>query len=655
MRINLLILLFSFFSSFLFAQYSINDSALVRTTFHREFDKEIINDYLSSKDSNKINAALLSISHSEDTTFVDSIIKINFSEYGDLIAFSLGQIGTSRKSSDFLLEKLSSHDNPFQVECYNAIGKMGDSLTLDNLLGSIVNDSSFNTSGFPFALTNFHNRGVKSSNTLHYLLDQINQPNISSSELFQNLYAFYRIGPNEGAAQNLEEILGRSNADSIVQYTLNCIRKIQFFPDNQILMSDLVHSESWNIRTEAATVLCYYPFESVDDFKLYIPLIEDQNPNVSRTAAIFLKNIKFESDNVWLKNEIENILKDHKLNPNTKGELLISYVSLFNLNIEEVIDDYSDLVESKFIYRLMAANLSAWDFQYDYLQDRIEESNEVELLDLLPAYLALQNKFINDEEYAAHLFKVFQSDKPSSASVIADGFKLPMIHHYRGILQELIVEQIFKNKNNSQFSETIISLANLSYKIDRVFYDSVIEMLSTSSLHSVKKYALEKQGIEFVSPKDDKLFIELWSSAFKYRFAEIETNKGTFTIKLKPEFAPITCGNFISLAEQGFYNGVLFHRVVPDFVIQTGDTTGTGWGGPGYEIVSEYSPLPFKRSAVGVASIGKDTEGSQWFVMHSNFPHLNERYTNWASAISGMDVVDTIDESDRVIKIVLVK
>jgi cyclophilin family peptidyl-prolyl cis-trans isomerase len=244
-----------------------------------------------------------------------------------------------------------------------------------------------------------------------------------------------------------------------------------------------------------------------------------------------------------------------------------------------------------------------------------------------------------------------QSNMPSSVSIIADELKLPVIHNYREVLQELVLEQIFKNKNNPQFAETIVSLAKLSYQIDRTFYDSVIDMLATSKLYSVKKYALDKQGSKIVIPKDSKLFGNLWNYAFKYRTAKIITNKGSFSIKLNSEFAPMTCANFISLAKNGFYNNVNFHRVVPNFVIQTGDTSGTGWGGPGYEIVSEFSPLPFNKGAIGIASIGKDTEGSQWFVMHSLFPHLDGHYTNWAKVIAGIEVVDIIDESDKIINV----
>jgi len=638
----------------------------VRTTFLREFDKDIINAYLLSNDSTKVNAALLSISHSEDTTFVDSIIKLDFNKYGNNITFALGQIGASKKGGSFLIKKLSDSTNQFSVSTFSAIGKVGDSLTQNYLFNAIDTNALWNTSGFPYAVTNFYFREVTNEKSINNLTEQLTSYS-NEDQLFQTLFALYRIGPPKDIIPALENILRENHNEKNILYTLSSFRKLKYFPNDIDFLKKLITSDSWRIRTETANSACFFPFNSNDEVAQYLSLLNDENPNVSRTTATALKNIKYSKDRVWFKSEIEKHLtkstaaelavhrasRDVEATANTKGEMLTSYASLFNLKAEEIIDNYSDLVEMKFIYRLLASKTSDWEFNYDFLSDRIEESNEIELLDLLPAYLALQNKYISDKDYAAYLFKVFQSNKPSSVSIIADGMKLPIIHHYREILQELILEQIFNNKNNPQFVETIVSLAKLSYKVDRVFYDSVIDMLTTSKLYSVKKYSFEKQGVEFKLPKDDKLFTKLWSSAFKYKFAEVETNKGSFTIELKPEYAPITCGNFVSLTETGFYNGVIFHRVVPDFVIQTGDTTGTGWGGPGYEIVSEFSPNPFDRAAVGIASIGKDTEGSQWFVMHSIFPHLNGRYTNWANVFEGMDVVDIIDEGDRILKIKL--
>lgn len=641
-------------NTFSLAQYTQNDSALVRTTFLREFDKNIINDYLSSEDSNKISATLLSISHSEDTTFIDSIMKLDFYKYGNSISFALGQLGVSKKSEEYLLDILDSTNIPFENHIFEAIGKVGDSLTLEHLFESVINDSSYSLSGFPLALSNFYNHSVNNIKTLPYLIDQISRLDISEDELFQVLYALFRIGPSTDALPKLIQILNENHANNIIQYALNNLRKLKIFPDDHKLITNLSNSESWNVKTEAASVLCYYPFQSFSDLNIYLTLIDDINPNVSRNAASSLKYIGLK--NVFsdsLKTYLERILKENRLTKNTQGELFVSYCSLYPYSVKDKIDEYEDHIQVKFIYKALTNSLNDVDFNYDFLTDRIEESNEIELLDLLPALLALQNRFLNEDEYAAIILKVMNGDRASSISIICDGLKLPFIHHYQDMLPEIIIDQIFKYQNNPQYVETIFSLSNLAARVNENLHFTVIEILSKSKLYSIQKYVSHELGNEIPIKKETARFNEIWENSFKYKTAKIETEKGTITILLKPEFAPITVGSFVSLVGRNYYNGVLFHRVVPDFVIQTGDTTGTGWGGPDYEIISEYSPQPFVAGAVGMASVGKDTEGSQWFIMHSNFPHLNGRYTNWAEVIEGQDVVDIIDEGDKIIRIIL--
>ncbi len=646
-----LTLLFILFQSTIFAQYSIQDSSLIRTTFLRKFDKNIISQYLHSNNSTKINAALLSISHSEDTTFIDSIIKLDFQKYGNYILFAMGQIGESKKSTEYLLQKLYLSNNPFITETYNAIGKCGDSLTFTNLFRAI-NNSEVTPESFPLAIFNFHSRGIKNKNSIKYLSKYLNQ-NLENEQLLQTLFILFRMGSTESIVPKLITILNEPDKKTAKLYALNNLRKLKYFPNKIELLKKLLTSKSWEIRTETANTACYFPFKNKDEVELYLKLLNDKNPNVSRTAAIALKKIKYSQNKNWLKSKIENLLQNEDITINGRGELLITYASLFKISAEDIIDEYDDLVKEKFIYRMMANNVTDPKFNYEYLIEQIPESNEAELLDLLPAYLALQNNFINNRKYAQYLFTVLQSNKPSSVSIIADGLELPLIHNYQEVLHELIIAHVFKDKNNAQYSEAIISLAKLAYKLDSKFYDSVIDMLASSQLYSVKKYAMEKQGVSNTIQKDEKLFNQLWNFAFRYKHATITTNKGNFKIGLKPEFAPITCASFTALVKKDFYDNVTFHRVVPNFVIQTGDTMNTGWGGPEYEIISEFSPLPFKKGAVGIASIGKDTEGSQWFVMHSLFPHLNGRYTNWAEVIEKINIVDIIDEGDRIINIVL--
>ncbi len=122
---------------------------------------------------------------------------------------------------------------------------------------------------------------------------------------------------------------------------------------------------------------------------------------------------------------------------------------------------------------------------------------------------------------------------------------------------------------------------------------------------------------------------------------------GEFVIELYPKKAPITVNSFVFLANQGFYNGVTFHRVIDGFMAQGGDPTGTGTGGPGYEFVNENSDLTFdKAGVVAMANAGPNTNGSQFFITFGPQPSLNGGYTIFGQVISGMDVVNGITRRD---------
>ncbi|MBN9684477.1 MULTISPECIES: peptidylprolyl isomerase [unclassified Corallococcus] len=123
----------------------------------------------------------------------------------------------------------------------------------------------------------------------------------------------------------------------------------------------------------------------------------------------------------------------------------------------------------------------------------------------------------------------------------------------------------------------------------------------------------------------------------------LRTRKGDITVLLDPE-APLTGGNLVALAKQGYFRGITFHRVVPDFVAQGGDPRGDGEGGPGYSIRCEMTRRTYARGTVGMALSGKDTGGSQFFFTHSPQPHLDGRYTAFGEVVRGMDVVDALLE-----------
>ncbi|MDZ4756702.1 MAG: peptidylprolyl isomerase [Bacteroidota bacterium] len=142
-------------------------------------------------------------------------------------------------------------------------------------------------------------------------------------------------------------------------------------------------------------------------------------------------------------------------------------------------------------------------------------------------------------------------------------------------------------------------------------------------------------------------------------YAEIQTDKGTMKIEFFEKDAPNTVKNFTDLAKKGYYDGLTFHRVIPNFVIQGGCPTGTGSGGPGYKIDCELKGdnQYHDRGVLSMAHAGRNTGGSQFFICHSrdNTAHLDRNHTVFGKVIDGLDVIDGIREGDVMNKVVVVE
>jgi peptidyl-prolyl cis-trans isomerase B (cyclophilin B) len=140
---------------------------------------------------------------------------------------------------------------------------------------------------------------------------------------------------------------------------------------------------------------------------------------------------------------------------------------------------------------------------------------------------------------------------------------------------------------------------------------------------------------------------------------EIHTSKGVMYVEFYDDDAPKTVENFVTLSEKGYYNGLNFHRVIPDFVIQGGCPNGTGTGGPGYKINCELDGdlQHHDRGVLSMAHAGRNTGGSQFFICHSrkNTAHLDRNHTCFGKVYEGVDVIDKIRQGDKIEKIVIIK
>ena len=129
--------------------------------------------------------------------------------------------------------------------------------------------------------------------------------------------------------------------------------------------------------------------------------------------------------------------------------------------------------------------------------------------------------------------------------------------------------------------------------------------------------------------------------------ATLHTNHGAIELELHDDDSPKTVENFRKLAADGFYDGVIFHRVIPDFMIQGGDPTGTGTGGPGYQFEDEFNDHPVARGALAMANAGPNTNGSQFFIVTADAcPWLDGKHTVFGRVTNGMDVVDSISATE---------
>jgi peptidyl-prolyl cis-trans isomerase B (cyclophilin B) len=137
--------------------------------------------------------------------------------------------------------------------------------------------------------------------------------------------------------------------------------------------------------------------------------------------------------------------------------------------------------------------------------------------------------------------------------------------------------------------------------------------------------------------------------------AIVETSRGTIELEMYAQYAPKTVNNFVFLAREKFYDGVTFHRVISNFMVQGGDPTGSGRGGPGYRFEDEFAgnPLKHETGVISMANAGPGTNGSQFFITHSPQSHLDGRHTVFGKVVKGQDVVNAIRQGDKMVKVTI--
>ncbi|MCO6473940.1 MAG: peptidylprolyl isomerase [Melioribacteraceae bacterium] len=644
-----------FIQQLLFAQYTERDYKLVQSTFFRDFNDNIFINYLNSDDTQKANAALLSIAHSSDTNFVQNIIRLDYQKHSSFLFFALGKLGYTKQSIQYLKSKISPELEKEELrELLFAIGRIGSEEDLNFLIETY---GQKNQALISATLLQFVLRGIRTNDKKEIDFLVSNLDNDDPDERFYSLYSLYRIGGSEKAIPRFEKLLS-SETTSDILFTLANLRRMKSFPFSNDLAEKIIKHKDWSVRVEAARTLAFFYFTTEIELLKYLELLNDSNPNVSRQAAQSISEITMLDSEIDLNNLLLDYLTNGNLTVNSLGELAVSYAKLFNNEVPKFIEIINKKIDDGYLFQIAALHpdkqwkLKFFIENYPKLESRNAHS-------YISSFLSLQKDFEDNQKFSEFVIDLIEDDSPIINAITVSFLDSAFLTNNSKFLKELLTRKIINNKDKAGFSEAVPIFAKTFEKISKHDSKNIFEILAESSVPSIAKFANSKLGKphKSIQPSQDYAvkFDEFFACAFDYRSAVVITNKGEFEIDLLPEFAPITVGNFIYLAKRGYFNGVPFHRVVPNFVIQTGDRTGTGWGGPGYEIKSEFSFVPFKEGYVGMASAGVDTEGSQWFVMHSYAPHLNGSYTNFAKVLGGMETINNIDLNDKILEIKLVE
>ncbi|NUN07601.1 MAG: peptidylprolyl isomerase [Ignavibacteriaceae bacterium] len=637
------------------AQYTPSDRALIKTTSIRQYDNEIIKRYLTSANEQQTTAALLAISNSGDTSWISNILNLSpVKDYRRDIVFCLSQLGPSTKSTEYLLQLLARSSSPYEIRgILSALGNTGDSAVLRNIIGMTFE-------GKALSILNFYSRGIKSPESEAIIVSEILSDDDSVS--LAAMFAANRMGLSARLHAtfvkifNYEISAGRYNSEK-TYYCLVSFRRAKKAPYSVSEAKVRNAKFNFNQRVEFARTL---PFlrekDSLDE--VYTDLLLDKNPNVAISAASSLADLKNNDGGVikGLYPLLREIILEPSLNEDVRGNIFTGIISMFPDSSVILRKECKSKISKKYYLKSFGIAKLILPMEQQELLNLADDGSSTEKIEVITALASNRNEWKKIFDYDKELLNLISNDpEPAIISVFFESIDSAFIAENSAAVAKAIIDFFGANKDNYETSSAYPQLLKTLESISAADHGEAIRILKSSSKVSPESIAPLKPGIKAPELKSFEMFDKFIDRAFTYSSARILTTKGEIRFKLLPQYAPLTVGNFIWLTESGFYNGVKFHRVVPGFVIQSGDTSGTGWYGPGYQIISEFSYLPFTEGTAGIASNGPDTEGSQWFFMQKDFPHLNGRYTAWGQCSESIEVIRNITESDAVLRIVLEK
>ncbi len=633
----------------------------------RSLADEKLYQFLHSPVASERARAAIALGNIQDTASLHSLLPLlddsSFSVRRD-VAFAIGQIGHPAGAAP-LFSRLHHETIPECVkEIIDAIGKCGSKEDERSLTWIARDLPGEYHSATALSIARFAYRRVRDSLSSEYVAGLLHDS--LSTEMAT--YAVMRIGDSSLAKRHISSILPNllHRSPDVRMWTATIVGTVNDSVALDGLVKCTAHDKDWRVRVNAVRAMRTFSGETARS--VLFSLIADSNEHVSLaafsslnfTAGKYLVDdrygylINFLCDSLrysWReRGEAANLMA--KLSKERSIPQLVRFLNVAPPFRSTIISALGETQSASVI---------------PYLQKELLQKNSGSVSAAIEAY----GKVITDKdealqsEFCRHILPLLdRRDVTISNSVV---IALEDTSIRRSVRMECVPQLVeaFNNFKSPDELEVRVEFANLFGELKPAEAVSILQ----SALHGDSRIAAQAaatallkitgknydgeisvvgKSTSFYSPGDFQLVT-------RYRSAVITTTKGDITIEFRTDAAPFTVLNFILLAQKHFYDGLTFHRVVPNFVIQGGDPLGTGFGGPGYTICTEVHPeAQFSRGAVGVASAGKDTEGSQFFVTHCPTPHLDGRYTVFGYT-RDLDVVGRIQIGDTILRVYLIE
>jgi len=652
--------------------------------------------FLAHRDPQIRFRALIALANLQDTATLAAIVPLlndKSSRVRQGAAFAIGQIGAAPVESR-LAERLTVEKDPGVLQrILEALGKSGDERSLDLLLSyRAPARAPAVTAEKALSFARLALRGIKQPRGFRWCFERLGEKD--PGVRWKALYALWRMCPSTTAddlaernSGTLRELTRDKSSDVRIQLAilLGRIRSaaagklLRDFADREF------RSGSWRVQVELVKSLIAQADRNPVFLEKVLLAFSARNDNVrvaacSGIAGMVPSRFAASPAAVKLKDQIRKLVESKSKSEMSRGEALVAYARIapHEFRYESWLrrKDLSDRFKSKILEAMsliaspahlqtmvellndqsVRISTAAWEFIPRLLQplslDAIQDSGGS--VENIPDQLYRQAKKALLREDIAVTTLVAGALKDSSVNAL-----LQTNDRAGQIVEDLMLAytQLSSPGDVEAMQAVLQTLGDIGDErcvpvLERALGDPdrTVGLEAVTALRKItgNDYSDSLQVTRHTPGRHD------WETFDRLKDtprATIMTSRGQITIRLLKNDAPFTVLNFVKLARKKFYDGLTFHRVVPNFVIQGGDPRGDGWGGPGYANRTEVSTVNYQRGSIGMASAGKDTEGSQFFITHSPEPHLDGRYSIFAEVVKGMDIVDAIEVGDKILTV----